>query len=189
METWKPIPGLDGYYEASNLGRIRRSKPGVNTKVGRIVKLQSNPNGYIQAATCIAGVEKRHWVHILVAAAFIGDCPDGKEVNHKDGNPANNRSCNLEYVTHQENIDDKERRKQARLVEDVRRWRRGADTAMVSASIKLSAEIETSNDIQVFIAGSEEYDDTADMLEDLVDFVNVNLGRDFVVYDTGEESE
>ena len=43
-------------------------------------------------------------VHRLVAAKYIGVCPDGMEINHKDGDKLNNHWMNLEYVTHSENI-------------------------------------------------------------------------------------
>lgn len=123
MEIWRQIPELNGYYEASSYGRIRRSKPGINTEVGRVKKLALNPNGYLQVATSIDGAESRHWVHRLVASAFIGVCPDGQQVNHKDGNQYNNNADNLEYVTPLENIKDKMPRKLRKLARDVRRWR------------------------------------------------------------------
>lgn len=43
-------------------------------------------------------------IHVLVAAAFLGPCPDGQEINHKDGNKQNNCVENLEYVTRSENL-------------------------------------------------------------------------------------
>jgi hypothetical protein len=43
-------------------------------------------------------------VHRLVARKYIGICPEGMEVNHKDGNRINNHWTNLEYVTHAENM-------------------------------------------------------------------------------------
>ncbi|WP_248099523.1 HNH endonuclease signature motif containing protein [Corynebacterium kefirresidentii] len=45
-------------------------------------------------------------VHRLVMAAFVGPCPDGMEVCHNDGNPANNYVGNLRYDTHQANYAD-----------------------------------------------------------------------------------
>lgn len=47
-----------------------------------------------------------HAVHRLVAAAFLGPCPAGQEVMHKDDNPGNARLDNLSYGTHLENVRD-----------------------------------------------------------------------------------
>jgi len=47
-----------------------------------------------------------HYVHRLVAAAFIGPCPPGQEVLHDDDNPANNALNNLKYGTHRKNQGD-----------------------------------------------------------------------------------
>ena len=44
------------------------------------------------------------YVHAIVAELFLGPCPQGLEVNHKDGRKTNNVVTNLEYVTHQENM-------------------------------------------------------------------------------------
>lgn len=50
-------------------------------------------------------------VHRLVMAAFVGPCPDGIEVCHNNGNPADNRLSNLRYGTHSENQLDQVKHK------------------------------------------------------------------------------
>ena len=55
-------------------------------------------------STGISGKPRaRKHIHRLVADAFFGPCPDGHEVNHKDGVKTNNNVDNLEYVTRLEN--------------------------------------------------------------------------------------
>ena len=39
--------------------------------------------------------------------AFVGEIPEGKQVAHNDGNPANNWLSNLRYATPEENQNDK----------------------------------------------------------------------------------
>ena len=96
-EEWKPISL--GYYEASNLGRIRRASQGKRTFVGRLLKIQHS-NRYPHVILSL-GDRRLHQisVHTLVADAFLGPCPEGMEVNHKDFDKCNNRIDNLEYVT------------------------------------------------------------------------------------------
>ena len=48
-------------------------------------------------------------VHRLVLEAFVGPCPPGCETRHLNGNPADNRLCNLAWGTHRENAADKVR--------------------------------------------------------------------------------
>jgi hypothetical protein len=43
-------------------------------------------------------------VHKLVASKYLGVCPDGCEISHKDGDKWNNHWTNLEYITHSENL-------------------------------------------------------------------------------------
>jgi HNH endonuclease/NUMOD4 motif-containing protein len=100
-ELWKPF--RHGYYEVSNLGNVQRAKPGHATYVGKILKGVPDKDGYIYVWTWYHGRRKTHKVHQLVATAFLGPCPPGKEVNHKDLDKTNNRWDNLEYTTSSRN--------------------------------------------------------------------------------------
>src|SRR5208337_2388611 len=48
---------------------------------------------------------RSHYVHDMVAAAFLGPKPEGHHVNHRDSDRTNNLPSNLEYVTPQGNVD------------------------------------------------------------------------------------
>lgn len=102
--TEKWLACCKGLYAVSNLGRLRRDKPGLRgAKAGRIIKGSKTLGGYPSAVVVIDGKFVGVLIHRLVAAAFIGPCPLGKEVNHIDGVKTNNNVANLEYVTRSEN--------------------------------------------------------------------------------------
>lgn len=95
MEEWKVIPSIPNY-EASSLGNIR------HIKHKRVLKAWKNTRGYLEVSIhSTTGKNKK--VHLLVAEAFLGDCPYNHEVHHKDENKENASVDNLEYVTHQQN--------------------------------------------------------------------------------------
>ena len=108
MMEWRKIPGFTRY-SVSEFGdvrrdeRIYRSAPGL---VSRVV----NDRGYFKVA--ITGDDGRHrtiTVHTLVALAFLGERPAGKEICHRDGVPKNVNYRNLYYGTKAENDADKAR--------------------------------------------------------------------------------
>lgn len=110
VEEWRDIPGHSGY-QVSHLGRIRscwrcaNQHSRVRTDSWRIRKLGRVGNGYLAVSLGMGlnGKRQQKYVHRLVTLAFIGQCPDGLEVNHIDGVKTNNCATNLEYVTHAEN--------------------------------------------------------------------------------------
>jgi hypothetical protein len=104
MENWKPVVGYEEIYEVSDLGRVRRIKPGSSTRVGRISRGSLTPDGYIRVSLSFHDSTKRtHNVARLVAIAFIPNPENKPEVNHRDGNKVNNCVDNLEWVTVLEN--------------------------------------------------------------------------------------
>ena len=107
-EEWIKVKNYPAY-KISNFGRVKRVEAGLGTYVGRILKLQVDTNGYLQIGLYKNKKAKRFYVHRLVAEAFIGPCPKGKEVNHIDGIKSNNEAWNLEYATRLENIKHAEK--------------------------------------------------------------------------------
>lgn len=111
-ELWRPAPGFEDHYSVSSLGRVRRDAPGPGTRAGRILKASpvKPPRGaattgwYRQVGLSVNGRVTLLHVHVLVAQTFIGPCPPGKEVNHKNGDKTDAHADNLEYATHQENM-------------------------------------------------------------------------------------
>lgn len=107
-EYWLPIPDYPDY-AVSNLGRVMRctartcAKAGTTLRIKRASK-RKDWHWYPSVAMFCNGVRKQRPVHRLVAEAFLGPCPVGMEVNHKNGNIEDARAVNLEYVTRQENI-------------------------------------------------------------------------------------
>jgi hypothetical protein len=69
----------------------------------RIISGWVDKDGYINICLSKFGVIRKHKVHRIVLMAFAGKCPEGMEVNHKNGVRNDNRLENLEYVTHREN--------------------------------------------------------------------------------------
>lgn len=96
IEVWKQIGKTD--YEASSTGKVRFSI----TK--RELSQCNSATGYMQTRFTRDGKAKSCLVHRVVAEAFLGPCPEGKEVNHKDGDRKNNKIDNLEYLTRSENM-------------------------------------------------------------------------------------
>ena len=121
MEIWKPISGYEGFYEVSNLGRIRSLERIVECSDGRKRKIKdrtlkgsSYSGGYSGVTLHKDGCAKFVNIHRIVAEAFVPNPLEKEEVNHKDENPSNNHASNLEWVTHKENINYGTRTERAR---------------------------------------------------------------------------
>lgn len=114
-ERWLPVPGFEGLYEVSDLGRVkslprqvkRGNLGGLWLMPGRMLKPYRSSNGYLTVNLCKDGVPTSMQVHRLVLLAFAGPCPPWLEARHGPGGPLDNRLANLSYGTSAENKRDK----------------------------------------------------------------------------------
>ena len=117
-EVWKDIPGYEGYYQASNLGKIRsldhttivNCKDGsvrIRPIKGKVIKpAKRNNYGHIGVSLVVEGKQKTMDVHTLIMITFVGPRPEGMVIRHLNDNPLDNRLDNLTYGTPQQNIVD-----------------------------------------------------------------------------------
>lgn len=96
------IQGYEGLYSVTSDGRIWSHPKGTNTKNGRWLSLD-NSGRYPVVGLTKDGSTKRHSVHRLVAQAYVSNPNNLPQVNHINGNRADNRAENLEWVTSSEN--------------------------------------------------------------------------------------
>jgi hypothetical protein len=104
---WRPVVGWEGLYEVSSGGQVRSVDRIITTASGdrryrgQLLKRAAHPvRGYL-SVTLAYGVRRN--VHVLVAEAFRGARPDGKQVAHWDGDPTNNVTFNLRFASPGEN--------------------------------------------------------------------------------------
>jgi hypothetical protein len=112
-EIWLPIKDYEGFYEVSNLGRVRsvsrivkHSRGGGKIVLGDI-KSTSSTRGHLRVHLYKHGVTKSFFVHRLVAIAFIPNHENKPSINHINCVRGDNRVENLEWCTSQENENHK----------------------------------------------------------------------------------
>jgi hypothetical protein len=115
-ERWLPVVGYEGFYEVSDTGRVRAlERSGVHRGrwgdmvmrfPAREMRICTTTAGYHYVALKLPSQKSiKYLLHRLVMFAFVGVPPQSRpQVNHKDGNKANNRLDNLEYVSSAENL-------------------------------------------------------------------------------------
>jgi hypothetical protein len=104
IEIWKDIPDYEGYYQASNIGRIKSIISWDNKKIDRILKPGKCKNGYFIVVLRNNINRKSVYVHRMVAKTFIPNELNKRTVNHINSIRTDNRAVNLEWNTDSENI-------------------------------------------------------------------------------------
>jgi hypothetical protein len=107
-EKWREIPGIESMfgakYEVSSFGRFRsmprKSKISDRIIPGRNIRTHVDDRGYVSVHL----KDRTYRAHRVVASVFLPNPENKPEVNHIDGNKANNRISNLEWATKSENF-------------------------------------------------------------------------------------
>ena len=111
-EEWRAIEGYEGYYEVSNLGRVRSAerpyKNGNGIKKARILKPSVRKTGHKVVKLSLHGKVSDYCVHRLVAQAFIPNPDNLPYVLHTISLSAGGTDevSNLRWGTHEENMFD-----------------------------------------------------------------------------------
>lgn len=109
-EEWKDIKGYEGYYQVSNLGRVRSLDRtveyinGVTARfTGRVLQPVSTDSSGGYCSVYLRGKDREgpESIHLLVAKYFLPEQDGCIVVKHKDGNKSNNAVTNLERVRKQ----------------------------------------------------------------------------------------
>lgn len=102
MEIWKNIDWLDWYYQVSSLWNVRAVRFNSKWEIIESQMLRQYLHTYLYFVMK-RGVNKRVYIHRLVAQYFVNN-PDKKTiVNHKNWIKTDNRAENLEWCTYSEN--------------------------------------------------------------------------------------
>lgn len=111
IEVWRDIKGFEGHYQVSSFGAVKslaRTRPSKSGNIARIreklLKQKVTKSGYLSLH--LRWGDKESWpnIHRLVADAFIPNKDNKPTVNHKDCNKKNNKTSNLEWSTHSEQM-------------------------------------------------------------------------------------
>ena len=106
-EVWKDIPGYEGLYQASTLGRIRSLDKEIiyyrewnqrtQKRKGRILKPYTFVNGCMAVVLYKDGIPETKYVHRLVAMTFLENPKGHKMVTFRDNNKNNTKLENLRW--------------------------------------------------------------------------------------------
>jgi hypothetical protein len=116
VETWKSVVGYEGRYEVSDTGLVRsvaRSVANTATSSRMLAAVILAPfvhrGGYMVVKLSRSRQKTSHYVHRLVAEAFLGSGEARQEVLHADGDKKNNRLENLSWGSRRDNMRDRHR--------------------------------------------------------------------------------
>tara|TARA_R110000803_G_scaffold49518_1_gene102987 strand:- start:163 stop:720 length:558 start_codon:yes stop_codon:yes gene_type:complete len=101
VEEFKDIPGHEGVYQVSNLGRVKS----LRFNKEKLLKHRLNKAGYHRVNLHKSGEQKTIFIHQLVASAFLGHTINNSKlvVDHINNDKSNNNIMNLQLISNREN--------------------------------------------------------------------------------------
>jgi hypothetical protein len=108
IEIYKDVVGYEGIYQVSNLGNVKRVLISWGVK-GRdsnnyVIKAFINSSGYYRVGLTKNNKHSNHFIHRLVAKAFIENKNNYPIINHINGIKTDNKVDNLEWCTASQNV-------------------------------------------------------------------------------------
>tara|TARA_R110000822_G_scaffold268767_1_gene392101 strand:- start:13 stop:510 length:498 start_codon:yes stop_codon:yes gene_type:complete len=98
MEKWKDIKGYEGFYQVSDIGRVK------SLRYGNILKTHTSNNGYMVVNLSANTRRAKKMVHTLVAESFLNHkSTREKVVDHINNIKIDNNLSNLQIISHREN--------------------------------------------------------------------------------------
>jgi hypothetical protein len=91
-------------YEVSNTGLVRSKAKNLTLGQNFVGRGYKAKKSYLAVTLYADGRSRKHYVHALVAMAFLTPNAAKQTINHKNGIKSDNRVDNLEWMTMSENI-------------------------------------------------------------------------------------
>lgn len=104
-EIWKDIKDYEGKYQVSNLGNVKSLNYN-GTGLVRLMKLSRSGRGYRHVSLTKNRIERKPYVHRLIAEAFIPNPENKPYIDHINTIRSDNRIENLRWVTRKENMNN-----------------------------------------------------------------------------------
>lgn len=109
-EEWRDIEGYEGYYQVSNLGRVKSLDRIITykdnrkfLKKGNVMTQTKDKEGYLTIGLSMNGKQKTFKVHRLVAMSFIPNGEKLPQVNHLNSLVYDNKVENLQWCSNKMN--------------------------------------------------------------------------------------